>query len=316
MAQAPIHTPAAERPAAATRRRRRRRLPRRLEPLVWLAPSLILIAGIVLYPVFEMVRTSLFDVNLSGLTTRFVGLRNFERVLSDGSFLQVLGNSAKWVGLIVGLTMLISLALAQLLNERFPGQRWVRWALIVPWATSLVITASAWKWMLHFYYGIINGALMKVGLLDEPRDWLGDPNTSFYAMILVGIIASIPFTTYVILAGLQGIPGELYEAAKVDGAGAWRTYLAVVLPLLRPALVVAAVLNAIYTFNSFPVIWIMTGGGPGTQTDTTATWVYKLAFKDRAVDEAAALSVLNVCLLFVITFAYMAWLRRREGVLS
>jgi ABC-type sugar transport system permease subunit len=305
-----------ERPAAAPRRPRRRRLGRRLEPLAWLAPSLVLIGGIVVYPVFEMVRTSLYDVNISGLTTRYVGTRNFERVLSDGSFAHVLANSAKWVVLIVGLTMLISLALAQLLNERFPGRRWVRWALIVPWATSLVITASAWKWMLHLYYGIVNAGLLKVGLIDHPRDWLGDPSTSFYAMILVGIIASIPFTTYVILAGLQGIPGELYEAAKVDGASAWRTYLAVVLPLLRPALVVAAVLNAIYTFNSFPVIWIMTGGGPGTQTDTTATWVYKLAFKDRAVDQAAALSVLNVCLLFVITFAYMAWLRRREGVLQ
>jgi ABC-type sugar transport system permease subunit len=315
MAQAVV-TPVPERPAAAPRRPRRRRLGRRLEPLAWLAPSLVLIGGIVVYPVFEMVRTSLYDVNISGLTTRYVGTRNFERVLSDGSFAHVLANSAKWVVLIVGLTMLISLALAQLLNERFPGRRWVRWALIVPWATSLVITASAWKWMLHLYYGIVNAGLLKVGLIDHPRDWLGDPSTSFYAMILVGIIASIPFTTYVILAGLQGIPGELYEAAKVDGASAWRTYLAVVLPLLRPALVVAAVLNAIYTFNSFPVIWIMTGGGPGTQTDTTATWVYKLAFKDRAVDQAAALSVLNVCLLFVITFAYMAWLRRREGVLQ
>jgi ABC-type sugar transport system permease subunit len=315
MAEAPVITPAARR-APAARRRRRRRLPAPLRPLAWLAPSLVLILGIVVYPVFEMARTSLFDVNISGLTTRFVGLRNYDRVLTDPDLMHVLGNSLKWVALIVSLTMLISLALAQLLNERFPGRRWVRWALIVPWATSLVITAAAWKWMLHFYYGIINAALMKVGLLSEPRDWLGDPGTSFYAMILVGIIASLPFTTYVILAGLQGIPGELFEAAKVDGATAWRTYLAIVLPLLRPALVVAAVLNAIYTFNSFPLIWIMTGGGPGTKTDTTATWVYKLAFKDRAVDQAAALSVLNVILLFAVTFGYMAWLRRREGVLA
>src|SRR4051794_25926122 len=155
MAEAPVITRAEERPRVAPRRRRRRRLRRGLQPLPWLAPSLVLILGIVVYPVFEMARTSLFDVNISGLTTRFVGLRNYGRILTDGDLAHILSNSAKWVGLIVGLTMLISLALAQLLNQQFPGRRWVRWALIVPWATSLVITASAWKWMLNFYYGIV-----------------------------------------------------------------------------------------------------------------------------------------------------------------
>ena len=306
-----------EAPAARTarpvpRRRGRRRIATALAPLPWLAPSLVLIAGVVFYPVVEMVRTSLSDINISGLSTGGVGLRNYGWVLDEESFGQVLRNTAVWVVLVVGLTVLISLALAQLLNERFPGRRLVRWALIVPWATSLVMTAAIWKWMLNYYYGIINGALDWIGLIDEPHDWLGDASTSFYAMVLVGVIVSIPFTTYVILAGLQGIPRELHEAARVDGAGSWRTYRAIVLPLLRPALLVAVVLNVIYVFNSFPIIWIMTQGGPGRDTDTTVTMVYKLAFRDHAIDEAAALSVLNVGALLIVVGVYVAIVGRRS----
>jgi multiple sugar transport system permease protein len=288
------------------------RIRRALAPLPWLAPSLLLIGGVVVYPVFEMVRTSLKDVNISGLTTRGVGLRNFRWVFEEEDFGHVLRNTALWVVLVVGITVVISLALAQLLNQRFPGRRAVRWALIVPWAASLVMTAAIWKWMLNYYYGVINGALQWVGLIDKPRDWLGDSSTSFYAMILVGVIVSLPFTTYVILAGLQGIPGELYEAARVDGASPWRTYRAIVLPLLRPALLVAVVLNVIYVFNSFPIIWIMTQGGPGRDTDTTVTMVYKLAFRDHAIDEAAALSVLNVGALVVVVIAYVLIVGRRS----
>jgi multiple sugar transport system permease protein len=293
-------------------RRRRARLPRALAPLPWLTPSLILICGVVVYPVFEMVRTSLHDVNISGLTTESVGLRNFRWVFEEEGFGQVVRNTVVWVVLVVGITVVVSLALAQLLDQRFPGRRVVRWALIVPWAASLVMTAAIWKWMLNYYYGVINGALQWVGLIDKPRDWLGDASTSFYAMVLVGVIVSLPFTTYVILAGLQGIPRELYEAARVDGASAWRTYRAIVLPLLRPALLVAVVLNVIYVFNSFPIIWIMTQGGPGRDTDTTVTMVYKLAFRDHAIDEAAALSVLNVCALVVVVLLYVLVVGRRS----
>ena len=304
-------------PASRTARRpapprRRRGLPRALAPLPWLAPSLLLIAGVVVYPVVEMVRTSLSDINISGLSTGGVGLRNFGWVLDEEGFGRVLRNTGVWVVLVVGITVFVSLALAQLLNERFPGRRLVRWALIVPWTASLVMTAAVWKWMLNYYYGIVNGALGWVGLIDKPRDWLGDSSTSFYAMVLVGVIVSVPFTTYVVLAGLQGIPRELYEAARVDGAGPWRTYRAIVLPLLRPALLVGVVLNVIYVFNSFPIIWIMTQGGPGRDTDTTVTMVYKLAFRDHAIDEAAALSVLNVIALLVVVAVYVVVVGRRS----
>jgi ABC-type sugar transport system permease subunit len=187
--------------------------------------------------------------------------------------------------------------------------------LIVPWAASLVITTIVWLWMLNYFYGIVNPILKDVGIISHPVNWLGTPGTAFPSEMFVGIIVSIPFTTYVLLAGLQGIPRDIYEAAKVDGATAWRTYRSVTLPQLRPAMLVAVVLNIIYVFNSFTIIWIMTEGGPGHQTDTTATFVYKLAFRNDNVGESAALSVLNVVAVLIVVLVYvMIYNRRNEDL--
>jgi multiple sugar transport system permease protein len=287
------------------------RVLRRVEPLLWLTPSLVLIGAVIAYPVYEMVHTSLSRITISGLNVGSVGLQNYRYLFQESDLGKVIGNTAIWVAGVVGVSLIFSLLIAQLLNERFPGRRLVRWALIVPWAASLVMTAIVWKWMLNYYYGIVNPILQKVGIISGPHDWLGDPGTSFYAMVLVGIVVSVPFTTYVILAGLQGIPQDLYEAAKVDGANAWRAYRTITMPLLRPALLVAVVLNIIYVFTSFPIVWIMTQGGPGHATDTAATYVYKLAFKDHDIAEAAAMSVLNVMALLVVVVAYVVVVTRR-----
>ncbi len=288
----------------------------RAEPLLWLAPSLLLIGAAIAYPVVEMVRTSLSNIDISGLDIGWVGLRNYGWVLHETDLGQVIRNTVVWVVGVVGGTLVVSLALAQLLDQAFPGRRLVRWALIVPWAASLVMTAIIWKWMLNYYFGIVNPILEAVGIINGPHDWLGNPSTAFYAMVFVGIVVSVPFTTYVILAGLQSIPRDLYEGARVDGAGPWRTYRSITLPLLRPALLVVVVLNVIYVFTTFPIIWIMTQGGPGYSTDTTVTFAYKLAFQDHAVDESAALSVLNVVALLIVVIPYVAVAWRRSRVLQ
>ena len=146
-------------------------------------------------------------------------------------------------------------------------------ALIVPWAASLIMTAKLFGWIYDYYFGLLNRALTAAGVLARPVDWLGDDATVMGAMIAVGVFVSLPFTTYVLLAGLQTIPGEVYEAARVDGASRWGTYRAVTLPLLRPALLVATVLNGIYVFNSFPLIWTLNDRNPGFARDTMVTYV-------------------------------------------
>ncbi len=296
------------------RARHRRRGNGLRQALPWLGPSLLLIGAVVLYPALLLVRASLSRYSITGLYQSFVGPRNYVRLLTQDALPAVAANTVVWVTAVVVVTILISLALAQFVNQPFPGRRLVRWALIVPWAASLIMTSKLFVWIYDYYFGILNRVLTAVGFIDRPVDWLGDDRTVMGAMIAVGVFVSLPFTTYVLLAGLQAIPGEVYEAARVDGASGWRTYRSVTLPLLRPALLVAAVLNMIYVFNSFPIVWTLNDRNPGFAHDTMITYMYKIAFKSamRDVGLAAALGVVNVLVILVAVFGYLRAARWRE----
>lgn len=302
--------PARETARAHPRIPRHRSWPRRLAPLGWLGPSLLIIALVIVYPAVTTVWTSFVKVNSIGLSEGSAGLRNYRTLLAEPALPTVLWHTVLWVVLVVGLTVLVSLALAQFLNKRFAGRRVVRWALIVPWAASLVMTATVWRYIYEGSYGVLNRVLLDLGLISNPVDWYKNSATAFWSLVVIGIVVSIPFTTYVILAGIQALPGEVFEAARIDGAGAWQTYRSVTLPLLRPSLLVAVVLNTIYVFNSFPIIWVITGKVPGNDTDTTVTFMYKLGFTFRLdIGEAAALGVLNVLFLLVVVTFYLRRVR-------
>jgi multiple sugar transport system permease protein len=274
-------------------------------PLPWITPMLVLIFGVVLWPVYEMVRTSTLDISSSGKERGFIGLQNYEELFVNPNLMGAFSRTVSWVLIVVFFTILISLFLAQLLNQNFPGRKIVRWAIIVPWAASVIMTATSFRWMLDGYYGIFNRILLDLGFITDIQDWLGNPETSFPLLIAVAIFVSLPFTTFVLLAGLQTIPTELYEAAKVDGSSPWKSYRSITFPLLFPALSVAAVINLINVFNQFPIIWIMTGGGPGYETDTTTTLMYKLAFRSQEVGQSAALSVLNFFVIMIFVLIYL-----------
>ncbi|MET7731889.1 sugar ABC transporter permease [Streptomyces sp. NPDC005402] len=305
--------PKAAAPPGGPGRKRRRGL-RALEPLLWLGPAVVLILAMVVWPVVEMVRTSLTRISSTGLSLGSAGLDNYTDLFAEEDLPGVLLRTLIWVVGVVAVTLLLALGLAQLLNTRFPGQRVVRWALIVPWAASVLMTALIWRWMLNNFYGVVNRLLMDLGLLDKPVNWLADPVLGFAAMMAVAVFVSLPFTAFVILSGLQTIPTDVYEAARMDGAGTLRTYLSVTLPLLRPSLLVAAIINIINVFNSFPIIWAMTRGGPGFATDTTTTFMYKLAFDNQAVGESAAMAVVNFALILVVVLAYLRVVRWREEI--
>jgi ABC-type sugar transport system permease subunit len=260
----------------------------------------------------QLGRASLGRYSVTGLYQGSVGTRNYARLVEQEALPTVVANTVVWVAVVVAVTVLLSLALAQFLDLEFPGRRVVRWALIVPWAASLIMTAKLFVWIYDYYFGLLNRVLAAVG--GTPVDWLGDDRTVMGAMIAVGVFVSLPFTTYVLLAGLQTIPGEVYEAARVDGAGGWRRYRWVTLPLLQPALLVATLLNLIYVFNSFPIVWTLNDRNPGFAHDTTITFMYKIAFKSalRDVGLAAALGVVNVLLILLAVVAYRRVLRARE----
>ena len=283
--------------------------------LLWLGPSLALIGAVVFYPAVALVRASLGRYSVTGVYQGWVGASNYARLVEQPALPTVLANTAVWVAAVVGITVVVSLALAQLLNEPFPGRALVRWALIVPWAASLIITSKLSVWIYDYYFGALNQLLVSVGLLTRPVDWLGEDATVMAAMIAVGVFVSLPFTTYVLLAGLASIPGEVYEAARVDGASRWATYRQLTLPLLQPALLVAVVLNVIYVFNSFPIVWTLNDRNPGFAHDTMVTYMYKIAFKSalRDVGLAAALGVVNVALILLAVLAYLKTVRWNES---
>lgn len=296
--------------ARTVRPSRRRRLD--LGPLPWIGPAVLLILAVVVWPVFEMVRTSVLKIGISGVTRGFTGLDNFAQLFANPELPGVLIRTVIWVVGVVTVTLVVSLALAQLLNARFPGRRLVRWALIVPWAASVVITATIWRWILDGFYGVMNRLLTDLRLIAGPVDWLGDPGIAFAWLMGVAIFVSLPFTTYVILAGLQAIPVEVHEAARVDGASSWRTYRDITLPLLRPAFLVATLINMINVFNSFPIIWVLTKGGPGYMTDTTTTFMYKIAFRSQNIGQSAAMAVVNFAIILVFVLLYLRTVNWRQ----
>ncbi|MGW5159394.1 carbohydrate ABC transporter permease [Nonomuraea wenchangensis] len=280
---------------------------RALEPLAWVGPAVVLIAVVVLWPVIEMIRSSFLKISRFGVVQGGNGLANYEKLFNEKDFADIMVRSVIWVVAVVVLTVLVSLALAQLFDQRFPLRKVARWALIAPWAASVLMTAIIFKWMLDPEVGVINQIRLKLGLIDAmggaAADQLGDASTAMPWLVFVAVFVSVPFTTYALLAGLATIPGDVYEAARMDGAGRFRTYWSITLPLLRPALTVAALINVMNVFNSFPIIWAMTHGQPGYSTATSTILMFILKSSD--IGESAAMSVVNFGMVVVLTVIFL-----------
>ena len=289
---------------------------RRLSPLLWLGPAIALIGLVVLWPVVVMVQSSFQNISGIGFVAGYNGTANYRQLFDEPDFVSVLVRTVIWVVVVVAVTVLISLGLAQLFNQRFPGRRVTRWALIIPWAASVMMTALIFKWALDPNVGVINVILHHIGVVKKlgsnQADWLGNPTSALLWMMGVAVFVSLPFTTYALLSGLQGIPRDVYEASSIDGATSWKSYLRVTLPLLRPAIVVATLINVINVFNSFPIIWEMTGGGPGYQTATSTIFMVEL--KQGNVGESASMSTINFLLVIVIVVVYLATTSWKESV--
>ena len=273
--------------------------------LPWIGPSIFLILLVVVWPAIELIRISFSKINDVGQIGGFHGLENYRDLLTNGNVPPILIRTFFWVFTVVLVTVLISLPLAQLINQKFPGRKYVRWALIVPWAASVVMTSTVWQWIIDLTAGELNLTLQQLGIQDEPVDWLGDPRFSFWVLIWIAIFVSVPFTTFVLLAGLQSIPGDILEAASVDGANSWTTYRKIKFPLLRNSLLIATIINLINVFNSFPIIYALTRGGPGYDTSTTTVYAYKLAFTEFSMGQSTAMGTINFIIILIIVSIYL-----------
>lgn len=282
-------------------------------PYIWLLPSILLMTVFILFPIFEVFRTSLSEVSKAGIIKGFAGLDNFKKVVTGSTFGLVLKNTIVWTIVVVGLSTLIGFALALMLNNEFRGRKVARAIVVFPWATSLIIQAGVWKFIINPDYGTLNTLLLKLGLISSPVNWTPTPGAYFAWECWVGIFVTIPFVTFCVLSGLQSIDASYYESATVDGAGFWQKLFNITIPLVKSSLTVSTVLNIIYVFNSFPIIWTITKGDPANRTDTLVTYLYKQAFYKGRTGEAAAISVIGFLILCVCASVYMiASLRKEE----
>ena len=282
-----------------------RRLGSTIEPYIWILPSVILMAIFIIVPIGFVFRMAFSQVTKAGLIKGFAGFDNFSKVLGSSKFTMVLKNTVVWTVLVVVLSTVLGFILALILNNQFKGRKVARAIVVFPWATTLVIQASAWKFIINTDYGALNTLLKTLGIIQTNVNWTPTPDAFFAWEIACGIFVTIPFVCFTALSGLQSIDSSLYEAAIVDGASYWQKLFHITLPLVKPSLTVATVLNIIYVFNSFPIVWTITKGDPASRTDTLVTYLYKLAFYNGKQGEAAAVSVIGFLILLVCASCYM-----------
>ena len=275
------------------------------EPYLWILPSVILMAIFIIVPIGFVFRMAFSQVTKAGLVKGFCGFANFSKVLQGAKFGMVLKNTIIWTILVVVLSTVLGFILALLLNNEFKGRKIARAIVVFPWATTLVIQASVWKFIINTDYGALNTLLKSLGIIQQNVNWTPTPEAFFGWEIACGIFVTIPFVCFTALSGLQSIDASYYEAATVDDASYFQKLWNITLPLVKPSLTVATVLNIIYVFNSFPIVWTITKGDPASRTDTLVTYLYKLAFYNGKQGEAAAVSVIGLLILLVCASVYM-----------
>lgn len=285
---------------------------RKIEPYIWLLPSIIVMCSMIIIPIFNVFRASVTEISKVGVYKDFNGLANYISVFKRPAFWNTLKNTMIWTVVVVGLSTLFGFILAMVLNVEFKGRKIARAIIVFPWATALIIQSVVWKYIINADYDALNTLLYNLGIIDSYINWTATPKDFFAWECFVGIFVTVPFVTFCVLSGLQSIDSSLYEACEVDGAGFWGKLFKVTLPLLMPSLTVSTVLNIIYVFNSFPIVWTISKGDPADQTHTLVTYLYDLSFSNGKFGEAAAVSVIGFVILAFCASIYMILSLRAE----
>lgn len=273
-----------------------------------ITPALVVIGVIVAWPLAETIRLSFTDATLGGES--YVGWANYLDLLDSPKFYDTVARTFWWMGLSVSLKLIVGLIGASLLNAAVPGRALFRMLVMPPWVIPIAIGVIGWKWVYNGYFGLLSGILQRVGIIDEPLALLAQKGSAFYAAIVTDVWVGTPMVTLFFLAAMQGVSRDLYEAAWVDGASRWYRFRRITLPQIAPVIVSMALLSAIWTFNSFEIIWILTEGGPRGATTTLIIDTYKVAISSQRFGEGAARAVVIVLLLSIFALAYMAFLAR------
>ncbi|QPK81333.1 sugar ABC transporter permease [Schaalia sp. ZJ405] len=283
-------------------------------PYAYLTPTLTLLTMLMATPIIMVVWYSFQSGAITDKNPHFVGFDNYIDVLTDPKFHTALANTVWFVVLSVVAHMIIGLAFAMMLNASCLStftKTFFRTLFVLPWLLTVAIIAILWRLILN-PNGVANALLSGLGLIEPHKEWLADPHLALAAIILINIWAGYPFFMISILAGLQGIPADLYEAAEVDGAGPIRRFWSITLPQLKPIIVSMALLDIIWTSQQFALIWMTTGGGPLNKTEMLSTYTYKLAFAKYAFSSASSSAVIVLILSMLLAFFYVQSQRARD----
>ena len=273
-----------------------------------IAPAAIYILLIVAWPVAETIRLSFTNSSLAG--EDYVGLENYEKMLSSKKFNKIVTRTFIWMFLSVSLKLFVGLIGAILLNANLKGRSMFRVLIMPPWVVPIAIGMLGWLWLYNGYFGIIAGVGMHTGILDGPFGFLAYKQSAFISTIIADVWVGTPMVTVFFLAAMQGVPKDLYEAAYCDGASRWDRFFKITLPQITPVIITMSILSAIWTFNSFEIIWILTEGGPRGATTTLIIDTYKQALGNYKFGRGAARAVVVMILLTVFAGCYLALLAR------
>jgi trehalose/maltose transport system permease protein len=288
------------------RRRRRTKLQRRQTRVAWLLllPSLAVVAIVALYPLGKTIYQSFTDEEFLALTpTKWVGLENYTNLLHDSFFRDAVWTTVKFTLITVALEFALGLTIALTVNSKFKGRGLMRAVMLVPWAIPTVVAAQMWKWMLDDTFGVVNDLGVRIHLLSHSHAWISDPSTALGAVIAVDVWKTAPFVALLLLAGLQVIPGDLYEAAEVDGAGVLQQFRKITLPLLMPAILVTLIFRTLDALRVFDVFYVFFGNRPDTQT--MAIYGQSTIVGDGHVGYGAAISVAIFLIIAIFVVIYL-----------
>ncbi len=280
------------------------------------APLVVYLLAFYAYPLIRSIDLSVHDYTVRAFVqgnAEFVGLQNYIDVVTSPLFGQALGNTVVFVVGSLIFQYAIGLALAVFFRTSFRLSGILRALFLVPWLLPLIVSGSTWAWMLNSDNGIVNSFLQAFGI--GQINWLTSPDTSMIAVIIANIWLGIPFNLVILYSGLQSIPEDVYEAASLDGAGAWRQFWSITFPLLRPVSAITLLLGLVYTLKVVDIIWVMTSGGPANSTTTLAIWSYREAFGTGQPDLSPAAAVGNILIIIALIFGfiYLKMQRRQEN---
>lgn len=274
--------------------------------LILVIPAVVVIFGIVIYPLLNALYQSFFNTNLAyPQLTKFIWLRNYLSVFKDVYFWKSLYNTVYFTIISMVLELIFGFIVALVLNEKFFMKWLVRTLIIIPWAIPPVVNATVWKWIANSEYGSLNSILKSLGIIKEYRIWLSDPFWSMMTVILADVWKYTPLVAIMLLAALQTIPEDLYEAAKIDGANSFRRTISITIPLIKPTIIVVLILRTFEAFKVFDLIFVMTRGGPAFKTTVVSYFTYLETFSQLNIGRGSAIAYIIVIFMSILSYLYI-----------